>query len=92
MFSCSVVSDSLRHHGLQPARLPCPWDAPGKDPGVGCHALLQGIAQGTLLNALWSCECEGTFKEGIYGYMDICIHTGVGCHFNLQFRMLMHII
>ena len=22
--SCSVVSDSLRPHGLQPARLPCP--------------------------------------------------------------------
>ena len=25
MFSCSVVSDSLRHHGLQPAMLLCPW-------------------------------------------------------------------
>ena len=23
---CSVVSDSLRPHGLQPARLLCPWD------------------------------------------------------------------
>ena len=21
----------------------CPWDSPGKDTGVGCHALLQGI-------------------------------------------------
>ena len=38
----SVVSDSLRH-GLQPARLLCPWDSPGEDTGVGCHALLQGI-------------------------------------------------
>ena len=25
------------------ARLPCPWDSPGKNSGVGCHALLQGI-------------------------------------------------
>ena len=25
------------------ARLLCPWDSPGKDTGVGCHALLQGI-------------------------------------------------
>ena len=25
----------LRPHGLQPARLLCPWDSPGKDPGVG---------------------------------------------------------
>ena len=27
--------------GLQPARLLCPWDFPGKDTGVGCHDLLQ---------------------------------------------------
>jgi len=30
-------------HGLQPARLLCPWDFPGKNIGVGCHSLLQGI-------------------------------------------------
>ena len=23
--------------------LRCPWDSPGKNTGVGCHALLQGI-------------------------------------------------
>ena len=39
----SVVSNSLRPHGLQPTRLLCPWDSPGKNTGVGCHALLQGI-------------------------------------------------
>ena len=43
MLSHSVVSDSLRSHGLQPARLLCPWNSPGKNTGVGCHALLQGI-------------------------------------------------
>ena len=30
-------------HRLQPARLLCPWDSPGKNTGVGCHFLLQGI-------------------------------------------------
>ena len=30
--------DSLRLYGLQPAR-----DSPGKNTGVGCHALLRGI-------------------------------------------------
>ena len=30
-------------HGLKPSRLLCPWNFPGKDTGVGCHALLQGI-------------------------------------------------
>ena len=41
--SCSIVSDSLPPHGLQPTRLLCPWDFPGKSTGVGCHFLLQGI-------------------------------------------------
>ena len=39
----SVVSDSVWPYGLQPARLLCPWDSPGKNTGVGCHAFLQGI-------------------------------------------------
>ena len=41
-WSRSVVSDSLRPHGLQPTRLLHPWDFPGKSTGVGCHCLLQG--------------------------------------------------
>ena len=28
---------------LEPARLLCPWDSPGKNTGVGCHALLQSL-------------------------------------------------
>ena len=41
--ACSVVSYSLQPHGLQPARLHCPWNSPGQNTGVGCHFLLQGI-------------------------------------------------
>ena len=41
--SRSVVSNSLRHHGLQAARLLCLWNFPGKNTGVSCHFLLQGI-------------------------------------------------
>ena len=33
----------LEPHRLQPARLLCPWDFPGKNIGVGCHFLLQWI-------------------------------------------------
>ena len=36
-FLASVVSDSVRPHGLQPTRLLHPWDSPGKNTGVGCH-------------------------------------------------------
>ena len=39
----SLMSDSLWPHGLKPAGLLCPWDSPGKNPGAGCHALLQGL-------------------------------------------------
>ena len=37
------MSDSVRPHRRQPIRLPCPWDSPGKNTGVGGHSLLQGI-------------------------------------------------
>ena len=56
MCMCSVVSTSptLRPLGLQPARLLCPRDFPGKNTGGGCHFLLQGISptQGSNLHLL----------------------------------------
>ena len=52
-FSCSVVSDSLQpmNHSLPG---PCPWNSPGKNTGVDCHFLLQGIfpTQGLNLSLL----------------------------------------
>ena len=41
--SHTVVSASLWPRGLNPARVLRPWDSPGKNTGVGCHSLLQGI-------------------------------------------------
>ena len=37
----------------------CPWDSPGKNTRVGCHALLQGIflSQGSNLRLLWLLRC-----------------------------------
>ena len=39
--SRSVIPNSLRPHG--PSRFLCPRDSPGKNTGMGCHALHQGI-------------------------------------------------
>ena len=52
--SLSVMTHSLRPHGLYSARLLCPWDSPGKNTGVGCRALLQGLflTQGSNLRVL----------------------------------------
>ena len=34
---------TLQPCGFQPASLLCPWDSPGTNTGMGCHALLRGI-------------------------------------------------
>ena len=44
MCTCSAVSDSLPPHALQFTRLLCPQNIPGKNTGVGCHFLIQGIS------------------------------------------------
>ena len=53
-FCCFLASKSyptlLQPHRLYPSRLLCQWNFPGKDPGVGCHILLQGIFQTQGLN------------------------------------------
>ena len=36
--SCPTLCDPMDY-----MRLLCPWDFPGKNTGVGCHFLLQGI-------------------------------------------------
>ena len=43
MLKLSVAQSCLTLCNLQPTRLLCPWDFPGKDTGLGCHFLLQGI-------------------------------------------------
>ena len=53
---CQLLSSVrlLRFHGLQPTRLLYPRNSPGKNTGVGCHSLLQGIfpTQGSNLGLL----------------------------------------
>ena len=49
-WSRSVVSGPQQPHGLQPSRLLCPWDFPGKSTGVGCHCPLH--------TSMWDeCNC-----------------------------------
>ena len=57
------MSNYLQCYGLYPTKLLCPWDYPGKNTGVGCHALLQGIflTQGLNPRLLHSPELAGRF-------------------------------
>ena len=70
--SGSVVSKSLWSRGLQPPRLLCPWDSPGKNTGLGSGSLLQGIfaTQGSNLGLL---HC----RQFLYclSHYEIHIHT-----------------
>ena len=77
-----IMSDSLQTHGLQPARLLCPWDSPGKNTGVGCQALLQGIFLTQRLNpgflyCRWILyhltQQESPWYIYIYTYICVCV-------------------
>ena len=71
----------LWSHRLQPTRLLCPWDFPGKNTGVGCHFLLQGIfpTQGSNpchLHCMWILyhwgTWEGKWSEAIQSCLTLC--------------------
>ena len=71
----SVVSDSLPPHRQQPTRLPCPWDPPDKNTGVGCHFLFQcmkvksesEVAQSCpTLSDPMDCSLPGSSIHGIF--------------------------
>ena len=75
MLSCFSCVRLLQPHGLQPARLR-PWDSPGKNTGVGCHFLLQGIFPTQELNphllGLWPWQADSlplvpSVKQGFPG-------------------------
>ena len=69
------MSNPVRPHRRQPARLPRPWDSPGKNTEVGCHFLLQcmkvkiesEVAQSylTLSNPM-PCSLPGSSIHGIF--------------------------
>ena len=65
----------MRPHRWQPTRLPCPWDSPGKNTGVGCHFLLQcmkvknenEVAQSCpTLSDPMDCSLPGSSVHGIF--------------------------
>ena len=69
------MSDAVRPHRRQPTRLPRPWDSPGKNTGVGCHFLLQGmkvkseseVTQSCLtLRDPMDCSLPGSSVHGIF--------------------------
>ena len=87
------MSDSVRSHRQQPTRLPCPWDSPGKNTGVGCHFLLQCMKVKSESEVAQSCptlsdpvDCSlpgssvhGIFQARVLEWVAIAFSQ---CHFN----------
>ena len=76
----SVVSDSVQPHRLQPTRLLCPWDSPGKNGGVGCHFLLPCMKVKSESEVTQSCLT-------LHDPMD-CSLPGSSVHGSFQARIL----
>ena len=72
----SVVSDSLWPYGLKPTIVLCPWESPGKNTEVDCHAFLQEIfpTQGLKLHLLMSPASAGGFFTAIATWEAPYIH------------------
>ena len=87
--ACSVMSDSLHPHGLQFTRLLCPWNFPGRNTGVGCHCLLQGIflPQGSTLRLCCLLHWQA-------GSLPMCrlkeVHDGCSTHHFLLLNPAVH--
>ena len=85
----SVMSNSVRPHRRQPTRLPCPWDSPGKNTGVGCHFLLQyvkvkSLSRVRLLATPWTVahqapQSMGSSRQEYWS----------GCHYLLRLASLL---
>src|SRR5574342_280113 len=74
------MSDSVRPHRWQPIRLPCPWDSPGKNAGVGCHFLLQCMKVKSESEVAQSCPTPSDPMD--------CSPPGSSVHGTFQTRVL----
>ena len=86
---CSVAKSCLilcNPRDCKPTRLLCAWDFPGKNTGVRCHFLLQGIflTQGSNLGLLHSggspalqADSLSTEPPGKPMYLCVCVYVCV---------------
>ena len=77
-------------HRWQPARLPRPWDSPGKNTGVDCHFLLQcmKVKKWSRLVVSNPQRPHGLQPSRLFRLWDFPGRsTGVGCYCLLQWKL-----
>ena len=62
-FSCYVISDALPSHWLQPTRLLCPWESPGKNTGVSCPFLIERLVLRNWPTEFWGLVSPKSIQE-----------------------------
>ena len=89
------MSNSVQPHRREPIRLPCPWDSPGKNTGVGCHFLLQCMKVKSESEVSQSCPTLSDPKDcslpgsSIHGIFQARVLDGLNNkHYFLLFRRL----
>ena len=87
--SRSIMSDSLWPRELQPTRLLCPWNSPGKNTGLGCHSLLQGIfpTQGSDLSHMSPALADGFFTTSATWEAPINFRCQVNSRFKKNYSL-----
>ena len=84
------MSDSLQPHGL-PTRLLCPRNSPGKNTGVGCHSLLQGIFPTLVNSLLWTTREAKKFLK--ISFKDLFVRTSNTCSSEIiPLRIIMKLV
>ena len=84
----------MRPHRRQPTRLPCPWDSPGKNTGVGCHFFLQCMKMKSESEVTQSCptlsDPMGCSPPGssVYGISQARILDWVAISFSIPYFIL----
>ena len=81
--NCSVLSDSLRPHGLH-----SPWNSPGQNTGVGCRSPDPGMESRSLALQADSLPAEPQGKPVLlimgYKYAYLRVHAGFYIHKGLS--------
>ena len=89
-WSCSVVSNFQRPHGLQPTRLLRPWDFPGKSTGVGCHCFSKPVVSPCSSALLLTASCNSLYSMSDDLMTYIFIYSKNKFHVSIEMRCWSH--
>ena len=79
---------------LEPGRLLCPWDSPGKNNGVGCHCFLQNssITVNKIESVIWNLQKRKIQASKLSLVNSTKLQLNTNCFRNLRKHSPIHFI